>query len=148
MTAHNDELYNESVHAFLTLFRYLRSYSQQIHASGQSGRRISALRFLLEHGKSTMGTLSDYLYISVSSTTEIVGKLEEAALVTRVRSKSDNRVVLVDLTEKGRRTAAETEVGGIPLLRERLKALPSDRLTGLRDTFRELCRLLDIPEEQ
>ena len=118
------ELYQETVHAFLTLFRHLRQYSRKVHDSGRSGRQLSALRFLLDHDACTMGALSAYLFINESSTTELVSKLESSEMVRRVRSPADNRVVLVSLTDAGRAAATETEVGGIPLLRERLMSLP------------------------
>ncbi len=143
-----DELYLQTLHAFLNVHRHLREYSRRIHASGRSGRQLSTLRFLLEHGEATMGTLSRFLYISESSTSELVAKLEEGGLVTRVRSAKDNRVVLVGLTPAGRSFAGETEIGGVPLLRERLKSLSSRQLKEIYASFCLLTKLLGLPEER
>ena len=59
-----DSLYDDTLHTFLTLFRYLRRSSRLIHESGRSGRQLSTLRFLLDNGRTTMGTLAAYLYIT------------------------------------------------------------------------------------
>jgi len=143
----NDPVYVEALHSFLKLFRYLRRYSRQIHQSGQSGRQLSTLRYLLDNGPVTMGHLSDYLYINFSSTTELVAKLEEAGLAARSRSKSDNRVVEVALTDSGRQLAKTTGLGGIPLLRERLESLSTEELIEVRRIFERLNALLGVEKE-
>jgi len=141
-------IYLDTIHSFLALFRYLRHYSRDIHDSGRSGRELSTLRYLQDNGPTTMGQLSAFLYISESSTTELVAKLEQESLATRKRSANDNRVVEVALTEQGRRLAASTALGGIPLLRERLRTLPREELEQILDAFRRLNRLLGVQEEK
>lgn len=144
----DDLVYLETIHSFLTLFRYLRRYSREIHGSGRSGRQLSTLRHLLDHGPTTMGRLSGILYINESSTSELVAKLEEEGLATRSRSTTDNRVVEVDLTERGRALAGTTELGGIPLLRERLRGLPQEELVRIGESFRTLNLLLGVEEKE
>jgi DNA-binding MarR family transcriptional regulator len=90
--------------------------------------------------------LSDYRYINVSSTTELISKLEEAGLATRARSLVDNRIVEVALTESGRALAETTELGGIPLLRERLKRLSAEELEDVAGTFKKLNALLGLED--
>ncbi len=141
------ELFAETIHAFLSVYRYLRRYSRQVQEKGLSGRQVSTLRYLLEAGPQTIGQLRDYLYLNDSTTSELVTRLEQAGLVVRSRSGSDSRVVFVHLTPAGRETALRIPLGGIPLLRERLKRLPPDRLARIRDAMRELGELLEIPDE-
>lgn len=135
-----------AIREFLTVYRYLRQYSQQIHDSGHSGRRLSTLRYLVDHGPATMGTLASYLFVSESSTSELISKLEDAGLVVRQRSKVDNRVVVVTITDAGNAVAEETALGGIPLLRERIRELPEAEARTIGLTFRRLRQLLNIPE--
>ena len=101
-------LYTETIHKFLQLHRTMRSYSQHKRTEGISGRKVAALRYLLEAGPQTIGQLSDYHYISESSSSEMVTQLEQLGYVTRTRSQEDQRVVLVDLTEAGREFAQTT----------------------------------------
>jgi DNA-binding MarR family transcriptional regulator len=119
-----------------------------LHSEGFSGRKIATLRHLLEAGPLTIGQLRDYLYIGDSTTSELVDKLEEAGCVRRTRSEEDNRVVLVSLTPSGREFAQSAPLGGIPLLRERLKALPPERLALINQTLIEIRQLLGIEDEQ
>lgn len=142
----DSDLYSETIHAFLRLHRYLRKYSRRIHDKGISGRKLSALRYLLEAGPRTVGQLSDYHDISDSSASEMVAQLCRLGHVTRTRSDPDQRVVVVELTAEGREFARLAPLGGIPLLRERLRALPPDRLSTIRDVLRELQRLVEIDD--
>jgi DNA-binding MarR family transcriptional regulator len=137
-----------TIHKFLTIYRYLRTYSRQMHSEGLSGRKIATLRHLLETEPLTVGQIRDYLYISDSTTSELVAKLEEAGCVQRTRSEEDNRVVLVSLTPAGREFAQSAPLGGIPLLRERLKALPVERLILIDEALAEIKQLLGIDDEQ
>lgn len=144
----DESLYLETIHAFLTVYRYLRQYSRQMQEEGLSGRRIAALRYLHEAGPHTVGQLRDYLYISDSSTSELVSSLEREGYVARARSEADNRVVVVSLTAAGRSLAKDTLLGGVPLLRERLKPLPPERLRRIYEALSEIARLLELPHER
>lgn len=146
MAERDQDLFTETIHAFLSVYRYLRQYARQMHAEGLSGRQISTLRYLLEAGPRTIGQLRDYLYLGDSSTSELVSNLEQAGHVTRARSEADNRVVVVTLTPAGREAALRTPLRGIPLLREKLKALPPERLVRVREVMAELEALLEIPD--
>jgi DNA-binding MarR family transcriptional regulator len=148
MGGQDESLYLETIQTFLTMYRYLRQYSRQLHSEGFNGRKIATLRYLLEAGPLTVGQLRDYLYISDSTTSELVAKLEEAGCVRRTRSEEDNRVVLVSLTSAGREFAQSAPLGGIPLLRERLKTLPLERLALINETLIEIKRLLGIEDER
>jgi DNA-binding MarR family transcriptional regulator len=144
----DQDLFTETIHAFLSVYRYLRQYARQLHEEGVSGRQIATLRYLLEAGPQTIGQLRDYLYLNDSSTSELVTKLEQARHVARARSEADNRVVVVTLTPAGRDVALKTTLRGIPLLREKLKALPPERLARVREAMAELQSLLEIPDDR
>jgi len=142
-----DSMPTETMHKLLTLLRYLRRYGRQMRKEGLGGRRISALRYLLEAGPLTIGQLRDHLYISDSSTSETIDRLQQAGYVTRTRSEVDNRVVIVALTPAGRAVAEEAPLGGIPLLREKLKTLPPERLSVVHEALTELIQLLEIDDD-
>jgi DNA-binding MarR family transcriptional regulator len=137
-------LYTETINRFLTVYRYLRRYSRQLHQAGISGRKMAALRHLLEAGPRTIGQLRSYLYISNSSTSQLIANLERKGYVTRTRSKADHRVVNVDLTDAGREIAQNTGLGGVPLLREKLKTLPPERLARIHAAMTDMMNLLEI----
>jgi len=147
MAEHDRTLFMETIHTFLAMYRYLRRYSRQMHEAGLSGRKIATLRCLREAGPLTIGQLRDYLYINDSSTSELVSSMEEEGYVTRARCEADNRVVIVALTPAGRDTAEKTPLGGLPLLREKLRMLPPARLAFIREALTEIKDLLELPDD-
>ena len=78
----------------------------------------------------------------------MIDRLQEAGYVTRMRSKKDNRVVIVTLTPTGRMVAEETSLGGLPLLREKLKTLPLERLSVVDAALTELIQILEIEDDR
>ena len=56
---------------------------------------------LWEHGRITVSELGEYLYLDSGTLTPLLKKLEKKNLITRSRSKEDERVLYVTLTEDG-----------------------------------------------
>ncbi len=144
MTESEQPYSQETMQVFLKLYRYLRCYSGQMHEKGIRGREFATLRYLHEAGPRTIGQIQDYIYISASATSELISRLEDEGYVARTRGKKDQRVVYVDLTPEGRRLAEETPLGGVPLLRERLKSLAPEQLDLVKSAFETLVRVMGI----
>jgi len=144
----SDVLFIETIQRFLTVYRYMRQYGRKMQCEGLSGREVSILRYLLESGTLSIGQCRAYLFINDSSTSELIAHLEEGGYVTRARSPTDNRSVLVSLTGSGRKVARSLSLGGIPLLREKLRVLSPDRLGKINDALHEIEELLEIKDEQ
>ncbi|MBN1247738.1 MAG: winged helix DNA-binding protein [Anaerolineae bacterium] len=134
----------EATRKFLALYRYLRHYGRHTQCDGVRGRDMSTLRYLHEEGPLTIGQIAEYLFISASSTSELVSRMEEAGYVARRRSREDSRVVFVELTPKGQQLAEATPTGGIPLLRERIKALGDDELGRIDEACSLLLQVMEI----
>jgi DNA-binding MarR family transcriptional regulator len=106
----------------------------------------ATLRYLHEAGPRTIGQVQEYIYVSASATSEMLSRLEADGYVTRTRCKKDQRVVYVELTPEGRRLAEETPLGGIPLLRERIKSLSPEQLATVTSAFEMLLQVMEIEE--
>jgi DNA-binding MarR family transcriptional regulator len=132
------------IQKFLVLYRYIRHYARKTHCEGIRGRELSTLRYLNEAGPLTIGQITQYLFLSASSASELVSRMEEAGYVLRRRSTEDSRVVFVELTAKGKQLAEETPLGGIPLLRERIKALPPEQLLLIDEALSSLIDIMEI----
>jgi DNA-binding MarR family transcriptional regulator len=65
-----------------------------------------------ENGKCKVGDLGRRLYLDCGTLTPLLKKMEEYGWITRTRSKGDERVVNVTLTDEGRK------------LRDKVKELP------------------------
>ena len=136
----------DTIRKFLQLYRYVRHYGRKVQAAGLRGREFSVLRYLKD-GPLKIGEICKYMFISVSSTSEMISRMENTGYVTRVRCKKDNRVVFVELTPAGRELADKTPFGGIPLLREKMHTLPPDRLAQVNEALSDLIRLLGMEPE-
>jgi DNA-binding MarR family transcriptional regulator len=141
-------LYTETIHRFLTVYRYLRRSGRRLHEVGISGRKMAALRHLLEAGPCTIGQLRSYMYISDSSTSQLIADLEQKGYVTRTRSQADHRVVNVALTDAGYEIAQNTSLRGVPLLREKLKTLSPERLARIHAAMTDMMDLMEIDNDR
>ena len=141
-----EQIYLEAVHIMLTFHRALRRYSKKLHGKNMSGRQIALLRLLLEPGPHTIGAIAKYLFISESSVSELATKMGKAGLISRSRSAHDQRIVEVTATDEGKRFAREVPLGGMPLLRERMKSLPQSQLRGIRESLSTLLKLLEMED--
>lgn len=142
-----DEGEEAVLHHLLTIHRHLRRYSKRVMSElGISGRQMAVLRRLHEVGPLSVGQISAHLYIADSTTSELLGGLEARHLVTRTRSKEDNRVSVVALTPAGEALVARAPLGGVGLLRERLRALPPEQIAALAEGLRCLRQLMEIDD--
>lgn len=135
-------------HRVLRLQRYLRQHARQMDEQGITPRHFAVLRFLLESEPATVGDVQGYLYRSPSTTSAVIAQLEQAGLVTRTRSKQDNRVVIVELTPAGRDMAQNTTLAGLPLLRRQLRTLPQEQLQPIEDALNKIMELMEVPDDE
>lgn len=138
-------LAGETFHNLLRILRFLRQHTHQMKSQGISPRGYAVLRFLFESGSATVGQVQAYLYCSPSTTSALISQLEEAKYLLRARSRKDNRVVVVELTPAGQDVAERTPLGGLPLLRHRLRTLPTDKLQRLNEALIEIMQLMEVP---
>jgi DNA-binding MarR family transcriptional regulator len=81
---------------------------------------LRAMELVSRGGPKTAGDLAADLGLTTGAITALIDRMEKAGMLRRVRSSSDRRQVLVELTPKARRK--EALVFG-PLARESAKAL-------------------------
>jgi len=88
---------------FRTYAAYFTSISARYEELGLSHARFNTLRWLYEaeDHRLTVSGLGAHLEASVPNVMRLVGALEEDGWVTRQQSKSDKRVVYVELTPEG-----------------------------------------------
>lgn len=107
--------------------------------AGLSYSSIRLLELLQGGGAAIMRGLADQLGVSARNMTAAVDALEEAGLVRRVAHPNDRRAILVELTPRGARTAAqrEAELDSIATVFDALSDEEQQQLLGL------LGRLVD-----
>lgn len=84
---------------------------------------IQVIIFLGYKGPNRMSNIAAHMFASLSNMTVIVDKLVKKALVGRSRSPKDRRVVIIELTEKGKATYIKHRKIKLELSRRMLAAL-------------------------
>jgi len=89
---------------------------------------ISVLGVLIRNGESTIGQIAAHERVRPPSMTRRVNALVDAGYVVRRSSESDGRVVLIDLSEKGRDTLlADRRKRDAWLARQLAQLTPAER---------------------
>ena len=147
MNEQDKSLALDTIRKFLQLYRYVRHHGRKVQAAGLRGREFSILRYLLD-GPLKIGEICNFMFISASSTSEMISRMEDAGYVSRQRCKRDNRVVFVELTAAGRELAESTPLGGIPLLREKMHTLSPNKLVLVDEALTELIKIVGMESQQ
>lgn len=79
----------------------IRMYGPLLAPYGLTYPQFLVLQVLWEEGASSVGTIGDLLSLDSATLTPLLKKLEQKNLVSRVRSKEDERIVKISLTEDG-----------------------------------------------
>ena len=87
-----------------------------------------------------MGELADRLAIHLSTASNLVRRLEELKLVTRSRSREDQRVVQLGITAAGRRKVEQAPKPSMGLLQQALSEMPPGELDALGSELDKLLR--------
>src|SRR6185436_14066554 len=86
----------------------------------------------------TVGELADRLAIHLSTASNLVRRLEELKLVTRSRSREDQRVVQLAVTAAGRRKIEQAPKPSMGLLQQALSEMSAAELAALGDELDKL----------
>ena len=81
--------------------KVVNHYTPYLKPFGITYTQYVVLLALWECESTTVGELCTRLYLDNGTMTPLLKKMEEAGLVTRSRSRKDERVVTVSVTEKG-----------------------------------------------
>ena len=81
--------------------KVINHYTPYLKPFGITYTQYIVLLALWEEKSATVGALCARLYLDNGTITPLLKKMEETGLVKRSRSKQDERVVTVDVTEKG-----------------------------------------------
>lgn len=133
-------LAREALKHFRLIFGSVRSHFLAVErACGVSGAQVWVMAVLAERPGLKVGELAEALSIHQSTTSNLLNKLEQAGLIRRERSKADQRVVQLYLSEAGEAALALAPKPFTGVLPHALEQLPVDTLQGL---IGDLCRVL------
>ncbi|MGV8918923.1 MAG: MarR family winged helix-turn-helix transcriptional regulator [Pseudomonas sp.] len=113
-----------------------RVYKPLLQALGLTYPQYLAMMVLWEHDGLTVGDLSGRLLTDPGSMTPVLKRLEAEGLLSRTRSKEDERVVQLRLTEQG--WALREKANDIPACIVDASAMPVKTLNAMRAELLEL----------
>ena len=112
------------------LDRYNLTYTQYI-----------AMLVLWEEEKSTVKGIGQRLHLDSGTLTPLLKKIESMGLITRYRDVKDDRVVIVELTEKGR--LLKDKITCVPCEMVCKLKMPKEKLLELKQDIDELLNNLE-----
>lgn len=129
-----------------TIIAQLRSSLRELKCmNGDRMRRadVSWTHFYIvsvleRHGDMPMSRLADALDVSLSNASGVIDRLEERGFVERIRVPDDRRIVLVHLTDAGRRAMAEIDVLKDEMLQKVLGRLDDGQLGRLVQSLEDI----------
>ncbi|BBY51675.1 MarR family transcriptional regulator [Mycolicibacterium arabiense] len=113
--------------------RMVRLHKPFLEPLGLTFPQYLVMLALLDGAPLTVGTLGARLDMDTGTITPLVKRLEAAGMVTRVRDRTDERRVLVDLTTEGR--ALESRIRGVTDQIKSACQLTNDDIDDLRHTL-------------
>jgi DNA-binding MarR family transcriptional regulator len=137
-----DQVFQELVR----LFWGARQYDQSLQRRhGVTASQLSTLRALERRGPLTQSELSGLLFVSGSTLSSLLARLEGKGLIARQRPAEDRRTVQVRLTAEGQAQLARIPRGRTKFgaLRRLLNELPPGEVKRFLGTLRKMTGLLD-----
>jgi DNA-binding MarR family transcriptional regulator len=122
---------------------YGKAYRPILDELGLTYTQYITLICLYEQDQQSVGELGEKLFLESNTLTPILKKLEAMGYVRRQRSKADERVLVVSLTDKGKRLREQARgknlVAATGLGAQEFKALQKS-VSRLRDALIESTR--------
>lgn len=133
---------------FRVLIRTAQRHSQWIERqSGVTGAQLWALQELAEVPGLRVGELANRMALHQSTASNMVDRLETAALIRKERTSADQRVVRLYLTEAGTALLARAPSPARGVLPEALRLLDPEALARLQGELDGLLlQILDLDE--
>ena len=114
--------------------KIVSSYTPYLKPLGLTYTQYLVIMVLWEHETLSVGQLGSILHLDAGTLTPLLKRLEKVGYVTRERSRADERITVIGITDEGNR------------LKERCKDIPlklsSGRSTLSQKDAKELYRLL------
>ena len=104
----------------------IRAYQEDLDALGITYPQYLVMMVLWEEQETTVNQIAEKLILNTNTITPLLKRMETMGLITRTPSKTDQRKILVGLTEEGRNM--REKAAEIPSrLLKRLKIVPTEQ---------------------
>jgi DNA-binding MarR family transcriptional regulator len=135
---------SEIMQSLRRIFKAIQDYSQEVNQKyGITGPQLWALKTLSTNGSLPLGQLSKMMYLHPSTTTGVVDRLEKKGYVVRDRVRKDRRVVIVQLTPKGKKTVSKAPNPIQGKMVYGLNGLKQKNLNSIHDSVKKLVEIAE-----
>ena len=137
-----------------TIVEFMPNIIRGIHLGFLSNRTVTQTQFLViisihSSGKCSMNTLADSMHVSMPTISGVVDRLVKSGYILRVEDSSDRRLVLVELSAKGKNLVEQFQKAAGTRWEEILKSLSPKELESMQHLFQKLNNQIKqrIPNE-
>jgi DNA-binding MarR family transcriptional regulator len=117
--------------------------SERLVRMGVSMAQLHIMYTLQRNGEMPMSRLADVLQVSLSNATGLIDRIEERGFVERTRVPEDRRVVMIRVTDAGRRMLEEVDAISSDLLRSVFGRIGRSQVAAVGRAIAELRRGLE-----
>lgn len=145
---HDDPISEVSKLLFLSLYDIQRTVMQDWQSLNMTMAQVKVLITLRFKGPAAISKIAEALGISHPTASQLVDRLVQANLVTRMEDSTDRRFTLARLTESGEALAQRLWQGRMDHLHYCLAQLDEQDLAALRQGLRALNHVIaSLPTE-
>lgn len=137
----------EIVQSLRRIFKAIHQYSEEVLKEfGVTGPQLWLLKTLREEGGTSVGELSEKMYLHISTVSGIIDRLETKGYVVRKREAPDRRVVTVHLTAAGKRIVDRAPEPSQGKLLYSLQTLSEKEVLEMHDALQKIVRLMELEQ--
>ncbi|MEQ8160238.1 MAG: MarR family transcriptional regulator [Smithellaceae bacterium] len=124
------------------IFQILHEQSKQVEKNtGLTSPQLWAIKIINENKSINLSELAHRIYLHPTTVVGIVDRLEKHDLVRRTRSRSDRRMISIELTEKGESLVKDSPEVAQGLLAAGLEELPPNQLEEIDRSMKSLVKI-------
>jgi len=132
---------------FRIVIKSIRRHYQQVELqSGVSGAQLWALAHIADYPGAKVNELARALAIHASTTSNLIGRLDALGLITRKRTRQDQRTVHLYATKKGANALKRAPRPLIGVLQQALSDVTERRLDALHISLGELISAMKVKD--
>ncbi len=137
----------EIVQSFRRIFKAIQQYSEEVLKEfGVTGPQLWLLKTLRQEGGTSVTELSQKMYLHISTVSGIIDRLEGKGYVTRKREEADRRVVMVHLTQAGKRIVDQAPEPSQGKLLYSLQNLSEKEVVEMYEALQKIVRLMELEQ--
>ncbi|TAK07276.1 MAG: MarR family transcriptional regulator [Candidatus Manganitrophaceae bacterium] len=137
----------EIVQSFRRIFKAIQQYSEEVLKEfGVTGPQLWLLKTLRREGGTSVGELSQKMYLHISTVSGIIDRLEAKGYVSRKRAEPDRRIVMVHLTGDGKRIVDQAPEPSQGKLLHSLQNLSEKEVLEMLAALQKIVRLMEVEQ--